>query len=169
MLREETPSTTTSKRRRRLAIIIVLGVALPVAVACGTSAVGVDDCIQIETARCTKAFQIPGNCMDSGVNLNIPPHPDDGLSACIRWYQSACLHGLAIPALPSNANAVSDCVGAIAEASTCGIVANPQEFPACAWLDAGPEAAAASDADAGDAETSTDAEAGTDAKSDSSG
>jgi hypothetical protein len=158
------------QKRRRNACIIAVGVLLPIAVACGTSAVGVDDCIQIETARCTRAVQL--SCgPDSGINLETPAtvsnDPADLQAACIRDYNIACLHGTAATP-PASTGPVTQCVMAIAEASTCGIVANPQDYDACAWLNPTEAAAeAASDAKT-DSEAESDAEkdSATDAKDD---
>jgi hypothetical protein len=140
------------QKRRRNACILAVGILLPIAVACGTSAVGVDDCIQIETARCMQAVQL--SCSpDSGINLNDPASvsssPMDLQAACNRYYSIACLHGTAATPPSSNTNAAAQCTSFILDASTCSVVEYPQNYSPCGWLDA------------------TTVEASTDAKSDS--
>lgn len=69
---------------------------------CGTDAKGVDDCRDIEEARCVAAK----NCaLLSDV---------DG---CKRFYRDQCLHGLAVS--PPGSNQVKLCVAAIQNAGTC--------------------------------------------------
>ena len=108
-----------------------LGVAVvalaPVALffACGTSAVGVDSCKEIEAARCEQA----PNC---GINLSQPLHRDPDVEACIRFYDIACLHGLEISADPGTVE-VQACIKAI-QTKGCNTVLHPETDPACAWL-----------------------------------
>jgi hypothetical protein len=115
--------------------------------ACGNDAVGVDACQQIEEARCRAAAACPSNALQ-------PPYYTAGTSvdACVRFYDVACLHGLAVP-LPASSS-VSACVAAI-EDGGCAVVQAPQTDPSCAWLD---PAATSSDEDAG-VVSSSDAEA----------
>ncbi len=127
-------------------LAVVAAVALPVAVffACGTSAVGVDTCQQIEAARCARAEQC-------GLSLAQPLHRDPDVEACVRYYDIACLHGLEIAADPGTA-AVQACLSAIqATPIDCETVLHPETSPACAWLippavDAGIDAPDATDA-----------------------
>jgi len=106
-------------------------VALTSSVACGTDAVGVDACKQIEMARCHAA----ATC---SVPLE-PPYSTSGtdVDACIRFYDVACLHGLAIGSDPG-LTAVRSCVAAIDDhpcaAHGPNLVQSPQSDPACAWL-----------------------------------
>lgn len=123
--------------------------------ACGSKAVGVDTCKQIEAARCQAAPACP--------NVSItPPDYTSGtdVAACIRYYDVACLNGLQVSA-PTSAE-VTACIASIN--GSCDYVATPQDSPDCAWLstspDAGSEVDASAAADAGDAAeaSSVDAE-----------
>jgi hypothetical protein len=131
--------------------------------ACGTDAVGVETCRQIEEARCQQA----PNCPD--INLSNPKHrdsPKTDVDACIRFYRDACLHGLQTPNDPGpNSPQTKACIDAINKGN-CAVVEDPSKDPACAWLvpPAPPPATDASDApaDAPDA-VSPASDAGTDA------
>jgi hypothetical protein len=125
------------------------GVAAAIVVACGTSANDVPACKQIETARCQAAASCP-----SVFDLSSPTPDGNGVSACIRFYDDQCLHGLVTTAVPLT-TAVNGCVAAITKAgqeaaasvdaaAPCDLVANPQNYPACTFLnpiDAGEDAA----------------------------
>jgi hypothetical protein len=129
--------------RVSFAVALALGVAA--AGACGTDAVGVDTCRQIESARCKRAPDCPD------IHLDAKPHAGDGVDACIRFYDDACQHGLASGTDPG-AIKLNACVAAI-NAGSCTVVEAPESDPACAWLipPATPDAAAdTSDADASD-------------------
>lgn len=69
---------------------------------CGTDARGVDDCRDIERARCEAAFTC-GQVSD--------------LDRCRRFYRDHCLHGLAVT--PPSQSRVEACVGTIKKASAC--------------------------------------------------
>jgi len=103
-------------RWRRLPFFALVAAACG-PVACGTDAVGVDDCRNIEVARC-KAAQ---NC-DFGI---------DGTSdenVCQRFARDNCLHGLVVQ--PPTAGAVTSCVNSITAAGTCAATAkNVSECP----------------------------------------
>jgi len=122
-----------------------------VADACGSSATGVGACKSIEEARCR---QVP-NCPNVAISPPLWFTSGSAVDACIRYYDTACFHGLAIGTDPGSAN-VDACVSAI-DAHGCGVVAAPQSDPSCAWLvppaevDAGEDSAtdAASDANDG--------------------
>jgi hypothetical protein len=73
-----------------------------VTASCGTSAVGVDDCREIEKARC----QAASPC---GIIDDVP--------ACERFYRDHCLHGLAAP--PPEGASVAACVQVIQAAGQC--------------------------------------------------
>lgn len=133
---------------RRLAVVAsvatALGAVILAAPACGTDPVGVDECRKIEKARCESA-------QACGINLSQLKHADStpatNVGACERYYDDACLHGLALSKDPGGV-VVDQCVNAIINGD-CGIVENPQNYPACAFLV--PAAADAStDADAAD-------------------
>jgi hypothetical protein len=82
--------------------------SLVTASSCGTSAVGVDDCRDIEQARC-RASTV---CLDAD---GAPLIEDVG--ACERYYRDHCLHGLA--AKPPAGASVSACVQVIDAAGQC--------------------------------------------------
>jgi hypothetical protein len=109
------------------------------AAGCGTDAKGVDDCREIEQARCAAAQ----NCGVSDV------------SACQRFYRDQCLHGLAA-ASPGSVK-VKACVATIRAAGlcaaqdasldgcstakdACAVVNNPQTTAECAFLSANADA-----------------------------
>ena len=73
---------------------------------CGTDAVGVDTCRDIEAARCEAA----SHCPDI--------FEIDDVQACRFYYRDQCLHGLAIEREPG-APLVRDCVEAIERAGRC--------------------------------------------------
>jgi hypothetical protein len=82
------------------ALLSVLGVlAGP---GCGTDAVGIDDCREIERARCEAA----AHC---GVV--------DDVEECQRFYRDHCLHGLSVES--PGAIAVENCVMVIQRAGEC--------------------------------------------------
>jgi len=93
---------------------------------CGTDAVGVDACRQVEEARCQQA----PSC---GISLE-PPYSNAGtdVDACIRFYDTACLHGLASGNDPGAID-VNACVNAINN-NGCSVVTAPETDPNCAWL-----------------------------------
>ncbi len=130
----------------RLGLVSTIGTAIVLAVACGTDAVGIEACRQIESARCRQAPNCPN------ISLAQPLHPGSDVNDCIRFYNDACQHGLAVgdPGAPS----VNACVAAINEGN-CTTVEHPETDPKsrCAWLippapvpDAAVEAEAAADA-----------------------
>jgi hypothetical protein len=128
---------------RRLVTLALLLAGLAVASGCGTGAVDVDGCRQIEEARCRQAPAC-GISLDE-VNFTSGTSVD----ACVRFYDDACLHGLAVG--DPGPTAVSTCVAAI-QADTmvkdkCGVVKAPQtDVAACGWLMPPPSAPDASDA-----------------------
>lgn len=135
----------------RLAVALAVGGAIAAAVACGTDAVGVESCRQIEEARCRKAPACPD------ISLAQPLHPDkNDVNACIRYYDDACQHGLV--AADPGGPAVNKCVDAI-NAGDCTIVEHPENADACKWLippAPAPPADAAADAAIDAPEAATD-------------
>ena len=114
--------------------------------ACGSKAVGVGTCKQIETARC----QAAAAC--SPVPITWPDYTSGtGVDACIRYYDVACLDGLQVSA-PTSAE-VTACIASIN--TSCAYVSTPQDSPACAWLSTTPDAG--NEVDATDAADATDA------------
>jgi len=109
----------------------VAAIALAVA-ACGTDAVGVQACRQVQEAQCRAAPAC-------GVTLEPPYHTNgSAVDECIRFYDIACLHGLANNTDPGPI-AVDACVAAIRGAAAtgggdCSVVVNPSTTPACAWM-----------------------------------
>lgn len=79
-----------------------------VTASCATDAVGVDDCRDIEQARCRAS----ASCVDSKGGPLI-----DDVPACERYYRDHCLHGLA--AKPPGGASVSACVQVIEAAGRC--------------------------------------------------
>lgn len=143
---------------RRGSVLCVLGPAAlalaVVAMACGSSAVGVDTCKSVEEARCN---QLP-NCPNVQVSPPIWFTNGTAVQACVRYYDTACGHGLSTGTDPGTA-AVNACVSAINQ-NGCGVVAAPETDPACAWLIPPAEADAGDGGDAsdGDAADSADGE-----------
>jgi hypothetical protein len=80
----------------------VISFSIVTASGCGTSAVGVDECRDIENARC---------------EASEPCGLVDDVQACKRYYRDHCLHGLAT-APPAGAS-VDSCVQAIKAAGAC--------------------------------------------------
>ncbi len=110
--------------------------ALSILAACGTSAVDVDACRQIEAARCQRA---------PSCNISVePPHRTSGsdIDGCIRFYNDACLHGLVAGNAPGPP-ALSACIAAIRTGACPSAVLTPETFPACSWL--APSSAASTD------------------------
>jgi hypothetical protein len=146
-----------------LAVVAVALVAL-VAMGCGTSPVGVGACKQVEEARCRRAPAC-------GVNLE-PPYSTTGgdVAACIRFYDVACLHGLAV-ADPGQ-DAVNACVASI-ESSPCAGLPLFETGSACAWLtkvtgvEAGTSDASEASADAESEASDTDSGSASDTASES--
>ena len=102
--------------------------------ACGTSAVGIQQCRQIEDARCQRASAC-------GINLMVPVEVGNDVDACIRFYNDQCLHGLVTQQLPSSGD-VTSCIQSI-QSGPCDYVRTPQDSPACGWLDGGADAGVA--------------------------
>ena len=137
---------------RLVALSVLLGGAALLSSACGNDAVGVEACRTIEEARCKRAPQC-------GVDMSVPVHrdsPSHDVDACIRYYNDACLHGLATDKDPGGV-ATQACVDAIM-GPNCSVVLAPETSPACAFLIPPVVEAAAADAgdDAADSGASTD-------------
>jgi len=118
--------------------------SLVAASGCGTAAIGVDDCRDIESARC-EAAKSCGTISD--------------VSSCQRYYRDHCLHGL--PGKLEAGDSVSACVEVIQAAGRCAdgdptinlsncdprvtnrrsgltlacdVVAHPERVPECSFL-----------------------------------
>lgn len=85
-----------------------------VTASCSTGAVGVDDCRDIENARCR-----------AGATCGIV----DDVAACQRYYRDHCLHGLATAA-PSRAS-VAECVQVIEAAGRCATDSTDTALASC--------------------------------------
>jgi hypothetical protein len=96
--------------------------ALVSALSCGTDAVGVEDCRQIEQARCEAAHHCRGELYVEDVE------------ACKRYYHDHCLHGLVVDHEPGGPY-LRACLGAIEAAGNCA-QSNPEMTVAeCADID----------------------------------
>lgn len=91
-----------------LLVLVALGVGQHAG--CQSDAVGIEDCRDIEEARCEAA----AHCGDQ--------LPVGDVEACKRFYRDQCLHGLAVENDPSS-GAVKTCVAAIVSAGQCAQVA----------------------------------------------
>jgi hypothetical protein len=134
---------------RRLGIGVVF---LWLASSCGTDAVGISECRDIEQARCTAA----GSCGFAAV------------SQCRRFYRDHCLHGLAVEtvndvdvqacvaniqqagicaAAQGQSTVARECSTPIATAAStetvCDVVLRPETATACAFLAPAPAVVAA--------------------------
>jgi hypothetical protein len=139
--------------RKPLALLAAAGalaVVLSAAGGCGTDATGVEQCKQIEEARCRRAATI--TCPD--IKL-MPPYFTSGSSsdACVRYYDTACLHGLDV-GVPASGD-VDQCVSAI-EHGSCAVVQTPESSAACAWLVPSSSPAADASAETSASEASDD-------------
>jgi hypothetical protein len=140
----------------RLPVLLALALGLaPVAGACGSNATGVGACKSIEEARCK---QVP-NCPNVTVSPPLWYTTGSGVDACIRYYDTACLHGLSVGTDPGTSD-VSLCVQAIN--GSCATVAEPQSDPACAWLIPPVEEDAGDGGDGGDGSDGGDGADGAD-------
>jgi hypothetical protein len=152
--------------------VLPIGWLLP---SCGTDAVGVDVCRQIETARCSALL----SCPVAQGGFTKPEEVD----ACTLFYRDQCLHGIQSTTVPTDAQSTT-CVSAVKAAAVCAkagaatlegcagaalvptadpkaiapcsaILLRVDELAACAFVDAPPDAgtptpdAATPDADAG--------------------
>ncbi len=81
---------------------------------CGTEAVGVDACRDIELARC-----------DAGPHCGLI----EDAAACRRFYRDHCLHGLAAPA--ARGASVAACVNVIKAAGRCAAEDAESSLAAC--------------------------------------
>jgi hypothetical protein len=76
---------------------------------CGTNAKGVEDCRDIEVARCEAAAAC-------GILSDV--------AECQRYYRDHCLHGLAVESPPRNL--VDECVAMVKRAGTCAQALGPE-------------------------------------------
>jgi hypothetical protein len=78
------------------------GFGLAASPGCGTDAKGVDECRDIESARCNAA-----------VSCRLVPD----VESCVRFYRDHCLHGMAVA--PPPPDAVAACARTITYAGSC--------------------------------------------------
>jgi uncharacterized membrane protein YgcG len=88
---------------------------------CNTKAVGIDECRDIEYARC-----------EAGVYCKTAFAIDD-VNACKRYYRDQCLHGLDVSKSPGKPE-VSQCVESIQQLGRCAKTSG-ENAPAKACLD----------------------------------
>ncbi len=141
---------------QRVFVPLALAIALSPLAAAGCSGSGnnVGTCKQIEEARCNQAPKCPD------IQLT-PPFYSNGsaVQACIRYYDTACLNGLAGNS-PSSSQ-VTKCLAAINK-GICSVVETPWSDPDCDWLippntpEAGVDATDAEGGEAGEAGDSGD-------------
>ncbi len=135
-------------RARLLAKLTTAGLfagVIGAAAACGTDAVGVDACREIEAARCKRAAEC-------AIALDAPRPAGDPTAACERFYLDACLHGIQSgrePTVPQR----KACVDAVTT-GTCEIVRQPEKAPGCAFIIPDESSPAAQAADAATTSTS---------------
>lgn len=120
---------------RRSVTPVVVGVAL---LGCSTKAVGINECRDVEKARCEAS--VPCGIVD-----------EDEVEACQRFYDDHCLHGMTGKEEPSAdehracleliedaGNMARDSLGmggtGEADETACRIVAAPWKEPECAYL-----------------------------------
>lgn len=86
-------------------VAVTLAVGLgALAASCGTDAVGIEACRQIELARCDEAPACQA---------------DFEVERCHELYRDQCLHGIENSSHPPSDAEISDCVGAIKEVGAC--------------------------------------------------
>lgn len=103
----------------------LLTFALVSGTGCGTDAKSVDECRDIEQARCEAAR---------------PCGLVDDVDECKRFFRDHCLHGM--PVKSPGQSQVDECVAAIKEAgekNECSVVLHPERTAACAFLNRTPE------------------------------
>ncbi len=140
-------------RSARLLLLLPIAGALGPA-GCGTSAIGVEDCRNVEEARCKAA---------RSCNFGIDTSSDE--DACLRFARDNCLHGMVVQA--PTTGAVTECVNAInaagacankktkldacagvrpsayatSTATVCDVIENPEQISACEFLTQQPKPA----------------------------
>jgi hypothetical protein len=96
------------------ALASAFGFLLPIASGCGTDAVGIEDCRQIEQARC----ELGAAC---GVVTDV--------DACKRFFRDHCLHGMALEDSPGTTQ-VKACTQAIRAGTACAQTQGPEALTA---------------------------------------
>ena len=113
------PHRTLIQRARTLALGLIsalAGFGITTSPGCGTDAKGVDDCRDIEHARCAAAAPC-------GIVTDVP--------ACQRFYRDHCLHGMV--AAPPSRDHVEQCIRTIEAAGACATAEGAEaRLSACA-------------------------------------
>jgi hypothetical protein len=112
----------------RPALLLTFALGGLLAFACGTDAVGVETCRRVEEARCRRV----ADACTTSVDLSKPAHRDADVDACIRYYDTACLHGLVTATEPGGLQA-DRCIEALGRAS-CDDILHPERLSECSWL-----------------------------------
>lgn len=105
--------------RRGYLVVLPWLTGIVVAAACSTDAVGIQECRDIEEARCTAA-----RSCDLGVDS------DDDQAVCERFARDNCLHGLRSREIPKSSD-LEACIGAIRKAGTCAATDAAKPASAC--------------------------------------
>ena len=92
---------------RRLLRVALVGLFPALPFACSTDAVGVEECREIEQARCEAA-----RSCDLGIDS------DADFETCERFARDNCLHGLAVKDVPKSSE-LDRCVGVLEKAGAC--------------------------------------------------
>lgn len=134
--------------RTSASALVATGVAsaLLIAPGCGTDARGIDDCRNIEQARCAAAANCGGPNGTGRVVVDV--------DSCQRFYRDQCLHGTttaspgapevdacvrAIRAAGECAAAEADCVAPLNPESACEKILSPELLTQCRFLAPNPE------------------------------
>ncbi len=105
---------SASSARRTFAVLGAACGLVALAYGCGTDAVGVDACRQIETARCQAAPACTGDDDTFGIRT------EEQVQNCVALYNDQCLHGMenAEDGEPDQGD-VDRCVAAIEATAAC--------------------------------------------------
>lgn len=87
----------------RLTVVLTLGFASSLVSACNTGAIGITECRNLETQRCSAAAE----CGDI-----------DDIPACERYVRDNCLHGIAGPKVPTKSQ-LDACMAVITAGQSC--------------------------------------------------
>lgn len=144
-------------------VAVVAAALLPVLAwigpGCGTDAVGIEACRQIELTRCDVAP------VCAGFEGSAPIETEEQVANCRNFYRDHCLLGLENAEAPPGQGDVDACVAAIQRTADCGspqrstigecgvelregedatdapcqVLQDPERLRACAWLEPAPE------------------------------
>ncbi|WP_437942170.1 hypothetical protein [Sorangium sp. So ce341] len=122
------------------AVLLGLGAVTLATQSCGTAAVGIDACRQIETARCEAAAACPAWVGSADA--------DERVDACVEFVWDQCLHGIENagtedhPAPEPTGSQIKACVDAVGATRKCAAdnVASMAECSAAPLVDGADEA-----------------------------